>query len=94
MQGIGVDADQAYLGPQIMTSALKKIDQAVLDAIKARPGRQVQGRRHDVRRQDRRHRLSARRNADGAKYADQVNEVQDKIAAGKITDIPDTVEVE
>ena len=34
MQGIGVDADQAYLGPQVFTSALKKVDVAVLDAIK------------------------------------------------------------
>jgi basic membrane protein A len=27
----------------------------------------------------------------GTKYADQVKEVQDKIAAGEIADIPDTV---
>jgi basic membrane protein A and related proteins len=31
--GIGVDADQGYLGPQVMTSALKKVDVAVLSAI-------------------------------------------------------------
>ena len=30
-------------------------------------------------------------NAEGAKYADQVKEVQDKIASGELTDIPDTV---
>jgi basic membrane protein A len=35
VQGIGVDADQAYLGPQVFTSALKKVDEAVFDAIKA-----------------------------------------------------------
>ena len=35
VQGIGVDADQAYLGDHIMTSALKKVDQAVFDEIKA-----------------------------------------------------------
>ncbi len=35
VQGIGVDADQAYLGDQIMTSALKKVDVAVFDEIKA-----------------------------------------------------------
>ena len=35
MQGIGVDADQAYLGPQIMTSRSKKVDVAVFNAIKA-----------------------------------------------------------
>src|SRR4029078_8198966 len=34
-QGIGVDADQAYLGDHVMTSALKKIDQAVYDEINA-----------------------------------------------------------
>ncbi len=33
-QGIGVDADQAYLGDHILTSALKKVDVAVFDAIK------------------------------------------------------------
>ena len=33
--GIGVDADQAYLGPHILTSALKRVDVAVFDTIKA-----------------------------------------------------------
>src|SRR3712207_6050315 len=33
MQGIGVDADQAYLGDHILTSALKKIDQAVFTTV-------------------------------------------------------------
>jgi basic membrane protein A and related proteins len=32
--GIGVDADQWYLGTHIMTSALKRVDVAVADAIK------------------------------------------------------------
>ena len=36
MQGIGVDADQAYLGNQVMTSALKKVDEAVFDAGQGR----------------------------------------------------------
>ena len=31
--GIGVDADQCYLGPHVMTSALKKVDIAVYTAI-------------------------------------------------------------
>ena len=34
VQGIGVDADQAYLGDHILTSALKKVDVAVFEAIK------------------------------------------------------------
>src|ERR1700753_430048 len=33
-QGIGVDADQAYLGSYILTSAEKKVDVAVFNAIK------------------------------------------------------------
>jgi basic membrane protein A len=32
--GVGVDADQAYLGPFILTSAVKKVDVAVFDTIK------------------------------------------------------------
>ena len=34
--GIGVDADQGYLGPSVMTSALKKVDVAVYDTISAK----------------------------------------------------------
>jgi len=33
--GIGVDADQAYLGSHILTSAIKRVDVAVYDTIKA-----------------------------------------------------------
>ena len=32
--GIGVDADQFYLGKHILTSALKKVDVGVFDTIK------------------------------------------------------------
>jgi len=32
--GIGVDADQAFLGPHILTSAVKRVDTAVFDAVK------------------------------------------------------------
>ena len=33
--GIGVDADQGYLGPHILTSALKKVDVAVFQTIQS-----------------------------------------------------------
>ena len=33
--GIGVDADQAYLGDHVLTSALKKVDVAVFQTIQA-----------------------------------------------------------
>ena len=34
VQAIGVDADQSYIGPQVMTSALKKVDVAVFETAK------------------------------------------------------------
>jgi basic membrane protein A len=33
--GIGVDADQGFLGPYMLTSARKRVDQAVFDTIKS-----------------------------------------------------------
>ena len=36
--GVGVDADQGYLGPHVMTSALKRVDVAVYKAIAAAKG--------------------------------------------------------
>ena len=33
--GIGVDADQAYLGPEVLTSALKRVDSAVFQTIRS-----------------------------------------------------------
>jgi basic membrane protein A and related proteins len=41
--GIGVDADQGYLGPWVMTSALKRVDVAVYNAIKAAQGGTLKG---------------------------------------------------
>jgi basic membrane protein A len=32
--GIGVDADQSYLGPQVLTSAMKRVDNSVYDTVK------------------------------------------------------------
>jgi len=33
--GIGVDADQAFLGPHVLTSAVKRVDQAVFQTIES-----------------------------------------------------------
>jgi basic membrane protein A len=91
VQGIGVDADQAYLGPHIMTSALKKVDVAVFDTIKSvQDGKFAAGT-------DTIFDLKVggtgfgKTNAEGAKYEEQVNAVAEKIKSGEITDIPDTV---
>ncbi len=91
VQGIGVDADQAYLGSHIMTSALKKIDEAVLQTVRSvQDGSFKAGDRvFDVKSEGV---GLGKTNAEGGKYAEQAKEAQDKIASGEISDIPDTVE--
>jgi len=91
VQGIGVDADQAYLGDQIMTSALKKVDQAVFDEIKAVQDGTFKGGDNTIFDVKSGGVGIGDTNEVGAKYADQVKEVQDKIASGELADIPDTV---
>jgi basic membrane protein A len=91
VQGIGVDADQGYLGPQVMTSALKKVDVAVFDTAKAvqegsfKPGVDTV---FDIK-------SGAvglgKISPAGQPFEADVKKVQDQIAAGEITDIPNTV---
>ncbi len=91
VQGIGVDADQAYLGDQIMTSALKKVDVAVENEIKAVQDGTFKGGDNAIFDVKSGGVGIGETNEVGAKYADQVKEIQDKIASGELTDIPDTV---
>ena len=42
--GIGVDADQYYLGPHILTSGVKRVDTAVFAAFRASKTRHAPGR--------------------------------------------------
>ena len=91
IQGIGVDADQAYLGPQVFTSALKKVDVAVINAIKGVQEDKYTGGQDVVNSVKSGGIGYGKLNAAAQKYADQVQQVQEDIAAGKITDIPDTV---
>jgi basic membrane protein A len=90
--GIGVDADQSYLGPWILTSALKRVDTAVFDAIHdAKSG-------HFKGGQDAVYGL----NVDGVgigKFstktpkgiAAEVSQIKAKIVSGKVKNIPTTV---
>jgi basic membrane protein A len=91
VQGIGVDADQGYLGPQVFTSALKKVDVAVFNAIKAAQAGQYTGGQDIVNSVKSGGIGYGKLNADAQKYAAQVQAVQKKIADGQITNIPDTV---
>jgi basic membrane protein A and related proteins len=91
VQGIGVDADQSYLGPHILTSALKKVDVAVFDAIKRAQAGKFKGGTDVIATVKNGGVGLGKISTEGQKYADQIKQVQDKIAAGEITDIPDTV---
>jgi basic membrane protein A len=90
MQAIGVDADQSYLGPQIITSALKKVDVAVFDAIKSVQNDTYKGG-GDVTASLKTNGVGIGKiSAAGQKYADQVKQIQQQILDGSITP-PDTV---
>jgi len=88
--GIGVDADQGYLGDQVLTSALKKIDIAVFETIKSvqddafMPG---EDQIFDVKSDGV---GLGEISPQGAEFEAAVEEVKAKIAAGEI-EIPDTV---
>src|SRR4029453_651390 len=90
-QGIGVDADQAYLGPHILTSALKKVDVAVFDAIKRDQDGKFKGGTDVIATVENGGVGIGQIGPAGTKYESQMMDVQDKIAQGEITGIPDTV---
>ena len=91
VQGIGVDADQAFLGDHILTSALKKVDVAVFDSIKRVQDGSFKGGTDVIATVENGGVGLGKIGPAGEKYADQIKEVTDQIAAGEITDIPDTV---
>jgi basic membrane protein A and related proteins len=91
VQGIGVDKEQGFLGDHVMTSVLKKVDVAVFDAIKATQDGTLKGGTDIVATVENGGIGLGKFNAEGQKYADQIKKIQDQIASGEITDIPDTV---
>jgi basic membrane protein A and related proteins len=91
VQGIGVDADQAYLGDHILTSALKKVDVAVFNAIKRAQDGKFKGGTDVIATVENGGVGLGQIGPAGTKYEDQMNEITDQLAAGEITDIPDTV---
>ena len=90
--GIGVDADQGYLGPWVMTSAQKKVDVAVHTTIMGRKGREAEGRHQfDLRREGRRCRLRQAESKGPASIRNAVAAQYKLLKAGKIKGIPATV---
>jgi len=87
--GIGVDADQSYLGKQVLTSALKRVDTSVYSTIQQVLNKKFAGGTDAV--------FSLANNGVGlGKISPQVpkadvrkmQQIAKQIAAGKITDIP------
>jgi basic membrane protein A and related proteins len=90
--GIGVDADQGYLGTYVLTSALKRVDTAVYDSIKDAVNGKFQGGRDTV--------YGLTQDGVGigkfSRFAPKgieakVEQVKAEIASGKIKNIPTVV---
>src|SRR3954471_18071256 len=84
VQGIGVDADQAYLGSHILTSALKKVDEAVFTTIKEAQGGGFKAGTDTVFDLKTDGVGYGKTNADGSKYVGDVDKVKAKIISGEI----------
>jgi basic membrane protein A len=90
--GIGVDGDQSFLGPHILTSALKGVDSAVFRTAKAVQDGSFAGGTNAVFGLDQDGvglgTVSPKANADDVAA---VEEIEGKIATEEITEIPTTV---
>jgi basic membrane protein A and related proteins len=89
--GIGVDADQGYLGDHILTSAQKKVDVSVFDTAKAAQDGSFKGGEDQIFDLKSDGVGLGKLNADGEKFADQIEEVKQQIIDGTISDIPSEV---
>ena len=90
VQGVGVDADQGYLGSQVLTSAIKKVDVAVFDTVKQAQDGSFKGGEDTVFDVKSGAVGLGKISAAGQKYAAQVKKVEQQIASGQITP-PDAV---
>lgn len=88
LAGIGVDADQGYLGDHIITSAQKKVDVAVFNTIQEVQDGSFQGGADTIFDLKSDGVTVGQLNADVEQYADQIDEVKQQIIDGEIADIP------
>jgi basic membrane protein A len=91
--GIGVDADQSYLGPQILTSAMKRVDTSVYATVQQVLAGRFKGGTNAV--------FSLKNNGVGlgkinakvpASDVKKVHDIAKQIASGEISDIPTEVQ--
>ena len=91
VQGIGVDADQSYVGSFILTSAQKNVDNAVFNAIKAAMTGPFSGGQNVLNTISNGGIGYGKLDAAGQPFAAQVAQVKANILSGKISNIPNTV---
>ena len=89
--GIGVDADQGYLGEHILTSATKKVDVAVFETAQAVQDGSFKGGEDQIFDLKSGGVGLGKISADGQQFADRIEEVQQQIVSGELTDIPSEV---
>jgi basic membrane protein A and related proteins len=90
--GVGVDADQAYLGPHVLTSALKRVDTAVFDSIRDAKGGKFKGGQDAVYGiKDNGVGIGKFSTAAPKGIAAKVASVKQQIVSGKIANIPTVV---
>jgi basic membrane protein A and related proteins len=89
-QGIGVDADQAYLGDHVLTSATKKVDVAVLDTVKAAQQDKFQAGTDQLFELKNDGVGIGKISSAGASLESKLDPVKQQIIDGEI-DVPDTV---
>jgi basic membrane protein A len=90
--GIGVDADQSFLGPHVLTSAQKKVDEAVFRTIRSALDGTWEGGTNEVfgLEQDG-VALGTVSERVSQEHLDALERVREQIASGEISDIPTTV---
>jgi basic membrane protein A len=90
--GIGVDADQSFLGPHVLTSAVKRVDEAVFLTVQDVKDGKFSGGRNSI--------FGLKQNGVGLgkispkvprSIVGRVEKIRADIAAGKIAGIPTTV---
>jgi basic membrane protein A len=89
--GIGVDADQSFLGPHILTSAVKRVDTAVYDAIKLVVDGKFKGGNIVFGLKDNGVDIGKISPKVPQSEVEKVNQIRADIISGKIKDIPTEV---
>jgi basic membrane protein A and related proteins len=88
LNGIGVDADQGYLGEFVITSAQKKVDVAVFDTVQQVQDGSFEGGADTIFDLKSDGVGYGKLSPEVTQYQEQIDEVKQQIIDGEITDIP------